>query len=163
METRTNVLETEVKAAVKQLAVQELHISDIQWKTEDAENRQRGNNLLILGIAEGLEGKDKRTYVVSLFKKAFPDLVGWNWEMEIQRAHLFPLFKKKQGKLYSQEIYPQEDEESQYMANISVGQLQDGDKKELEAPLLDKEVGAAVTALSSGKVAGSDQIPQRIL
>ncbi|KAJ1118403.1 hypothetical protein NDU88_006594 [Pleurodeles waltl] len=39
METRTDVLETEVKAAAKQSAVQESQISDIQWKLEDAENR----------------------------------------------------------------------------------------------------------------------------
>ncbi|KAJ1099616.1 hypothetical protein NDU88_004715 [Pleurodeles waltl] len=91
METRTNVLETEVKAAVKQSAVQELQISDIQWKLEDAENHQRHNNVQILGLAEGLEGQVTRAYIVSLLKKAFPDLVGWNWEMEIQRAHRFPI------------------------------------------------------------------------
>ncbi|KAJ1127685.1 hypothetical protein NDU88_006078 [Pleurodeles waltl] len=39
METHTDVLETEVKAAIKQSAVQELQISDVQWKLEDAENR----------------------------------------------------------------------------------------------------------------------------
>ncbi|KAJ1188756.1 hypothetical protein NDU88_005513 [Pleurodeles waltl] len=80
-------LETEDKATAVQTAMQGQQISDIQWKLEDAENRQRRNSLRILGLAEGLEGQDTRTYVVSLFKKAFPDLLEWNWETEIQKAH----------------------------------------------------------------------------
>ncbi|KAJ1142002.1 hypothetical protein NDU88_008330 [Pleurodeles waltl] len=87
METRTEELETEVRAATAQTATQGQQISDIQWKLEDAEKRQRLNNLRVLGIAEGLEGQDTRAYVVSLFKKAFPDLTEWDWEKEIQRAH----------------------------------------------------------------------------
>ncbi|KAJ1152554.1 hypothetical protein NDU88_005329 [Pleurodeles waltl] len=63
METRTDVLQTEVKAAIKQSAVQELQISDFQWKLEDSENRQRRNNLLILGIAEDSVQDDVRTLV----------------------------------------------------------------------------------------------------
>ncbi|KAJ1100639.1 hypothetical protein NDU88_005720 [Pleurodeles waltl] len=74
METRTEELETEVRMATAQTATQGQQISDIQWKLEDAENRQRRNNLRILGIAEDLEGQDTRAYIVSLFKKAFPDL-----------------------------------------------------------------------------------------
>ncbi|KAJ1082522.1 hypothetical protein NDU88_002687 [Pleurodeles waltl] len=95
METRTEELEIEVKAATAQTMTQGQQISDIQWKLEDAENRQRRNNLRILGIAEDLEGQDTRAYIVSLFKQAFPDLNGWDWEKEIQRAHRFPLMKKK--------------------------------------------------------------------
>ncbi|KAJ1082348.1 hypothetical protein NDU88_002516 [Pleurodeles waltl] len=57
METLTDVLETEVKAAVKQSAVQELQISDIQRKLEDAENCQRRNNLRILGIRMVWKGR----------------------------------------------------------------------------------------------------------
>ncbi|KAJ1201460.1 hypothetical protein NDU88_005269 [Pleurodeles waltl] len=93
METRTEELETEVKAAAAQTVTQGQQILDIQWILEDAENRQRLNNLRILGIAEG---QDTRAYIVSLFKKAFPDHLEWNWEIEIQRAHRFPLMRKKQ-------------------------------------------------------------------
>ncbi|KAJ1203365.1 hypothetical protein NDU88_007152 [Pleurodeles waltl] len=96
METRTEELETEVRAATAQTTTEGQQISDIQWKLEDAENHQRRNNLRILGIAEDLEGQDTRAYIVSLFKKAFPDLTGWDWEKEIQRAHRFPLMRKKQ-------------------------------------------------------------------
>ncbi|KAJ1186656.1 hypothetical protein NDU88_003437 [Pleurodeles waltl] len=74
METRTEELEIEVKAATAQTTTQGQQISDIQWKLEDAENRQRRNNLRILGIAEDLEGQDTRAYIASLFKQAFPDL-----------------------------------------------------------------------------------------
>ncbi|KAJ1217470.1 hypothetical protein NDU88_005064 [Pleurodeles waltl] len=51
METRTEELETEVRAATAQTTTQGQQISDIQWKLEDAENRQWRNNLRILGIA----------------------------------------------------------------------------------------------------------------
>ncbi|KAJ1204817.1 hypothetical protein NDU88_000255 [Pleurodeles waltl] len=97
METRTEELETEVRAATAQTTTQGQQILDIQWKLEDAENRQRRNNLRILGIAEDLEGQDTKAYIVSLFENAFPDLTGWDWEKEIQRAHHFPLMKKKQS------------------------------------------------------------------
>ncbi|KAJ1118278.1 hypothetical protein NDU88_006473 [Pleurodeles waltl] len=80
METRTEEFENEVRAATAQTTTQGQQISDIQWKLEDAENRQRLNNLRILGIAEDLEGQDTRAYITSLFKKAFPDLIGWDWE-----------------------------------------------------------------------------------
>ncbi|KAJ1096201.1 hypothetical protein NDU88_001345 [Pleurodeles waltl] len=75
METRTEELEIEVKAATAQTTTQGQQMSDIQWKLEDAENRQRRNNLRILGIAEDLEGQDTRAYIALLFKKAFPDLI----------------------------------------------------------------------------------------
>ncbi|KAJ1217951.1 hypothetical protein NDU88_005538 [Pleurodeles waltl] len=78
METRTEELETEVRATTAQTVTQGKQISDIQWKLEDAENRQRRNNLRVLDIVEGLEGHDTRAYVVSFFKKAFPDLLEWN-------------------------------------------------------------------------------------
>ncbi|KAJ1118911.1 hypothetical protein NDU88_007098 [Pleurodeles waltl] len=106
METRTKELEIEVKAATAQTTTQGQQISDIQWKLEDAENRQRRNNLRILGIAEDLEGQDTRAYIASLFKKAFPDLngmtQGWHTDkitlMEVSRhptscsiKNLYPL------------------------------------------------------------------------
>ncbi|KAJ1084952.1 hypothetical protein NDU88_005090 [Pleurodeles waltl] len=82
MESRTEELEIEVKAATAQTTTQGQQISDIQWKLEDAENRQQRNNLRILGIAEDLEGQDTRAYIASLFKKAFPDLNGLAWQLE---------------------------------------------------------------------------------
>ncbi|KAJ1108374.1 hypothetical protein NDU88_005750 [Pleurodeles waltl] len=67
---------------------------DIQWKIEDFENRQRHNNLRILGIEEGIEGQDARVYIIRLFKAAFPEQSGWDWEKEIQRAHRFHVKKQ---------------------------------------------------------------------
>ncbi|KAJ1114644.1 hypothetical protein NDU88_002879 [Pleurodeles waltl] len=63
METRTEELETEVRAATVQTTTQGQQMSDIQWKLEDAENRQRRHNLRILGIAEDLEGQDTRAFI----------------------------------------------------------------------------------------------------
>ncbi|KAJ1160840.1 hypothetical protein NDU88_001333 [Pleurodeles waltl] len=59
METRTDALETEVKATAKQTVAQEQQILDMQWKLEDAENRQRWNNLRILGVAEGIQQQQR--------------------------------------------------------------------------------------------------------
>ncbi|KAJ1117995.1 hypothetical protein NDU88_006190 [Pleurodeles waltl] len=47
METCTEELETEVRVTAAQTVTQGQQISDIQWKLEDAENRQRQNNLPI--------------------------------------------------------------------------------------------------------------------
>ncbi|KAJ1092742.1 hypothetical protein NDU88_005852 [Pleurodeles waltl] len=95
-ETCTKVLEAGIAAAVKQSAMRESQISDIQWKLEDSENHQHCNNQQILGIKEEVEGQDMRTYIAKLFKSTFSDLEGWNWDLEIQRAHQFPLYRKKQ-------------------------------------------------------------------
>ncbi|KAJ1171405.1 hypothetical protein NDU88_003267 [Pleurodeles waltl] len=51
METRTEELKIEVKAATAQMTTQGQQISDIQWKLEDAENRQRRNNFRIWAMS----------------------------------------------------------------------------------------------------------------
>ncbi|KAJ1127918.1 hypothetical protein NDU88_006311 [Pleurodeles waltl] len=71
METRTEELETEFKAAAAQKVTQGQQILDIQWNLEDVENRQRQKNLRILGIVEGLEEQDTRAYIISLFRKIY--------------------------------------------------------------------------------------------
>ncbi|KAJ1216105.1 hypothetical protein NDU88_003711 [Pleurodeles waltl] len=61
IEARANVPETDLGAVAQQAAMHDTQLSDIQWKIEDFENRQRRNNLLILGIQEGIEGQDARS------------------------------------------------------------------------------------------------------
>ncbi|KAJ1179777.1 hypothetical protein NDU88_005011 [Pleurodeles waltl] len=95
IESRASVLEGEVGTMAQQSALNKTQLTDIQWKIEDFENRQRRNNLRILGIQEGMEGKDPRAFIVKIFRAAFPDLDGWDWEKEIQRAHRFPLYLKQ--------------------------------------------------------------------
>ncbi|KAJ1144867.1 hypothetical protein NDU88_011161 [Pleurodeles waltl] len=96
IEGRADVLETDLGAMARQAAMHDTQLSDIQWKIEDFENRQRSNNLLILGIQEGTEGQDPRAYIIRLFKAAFLEQSRWDWKKEIQRAHRFPLYLKKQ-------------------------------------------------------------------
>ncbi|KAJ1089181.1 hypothetical protein NDU88_002332 [Pleurodeles waltl] len=60
--------------AMDQLKAQEAQLVDIQWKLKDQENRQRRNSLWVLRIPEGKEGTDVWSYLVELFRQAFPDL-----------------------------------------------------------------------------------------
>ncbi|KAJ1100628.1 hypothetical protein NDU88_005709 [Pleurodeles waltl] len=56
IESQANVLETELGTVAHQAAMHDTQLPDIQWKIEDFENRQRRNNLRILGTQEGAEG-----------------------------------------------------------------------------------------------------------
>ncbi|KAJ1088388.1 hypothetical protein NDU88_001545 [Pleurodeles waltl] len=54
VECRADVLESDLGAVAKQAAMHETQLSDIQWKVEDFENRQRRNNLRLIGIQEAM-------------------------------------------------------------------------------------------------------------
>ncbi|KAJ1202411.1 hypothetical protein NDU88_006211 [Pleurodeles waltl] len=71
IESRADVLETDLRAVVQQTAIHDTQLSDIQWKIEDFENRKRRNNLRLLGIQEGVEGQDPRAFIIRLFRAAF--------------------------------------------------------------------------------------------
>ncbi|KAJ1123780.1 hypothetical protein NDU88_002247 [Pleurodeles waltl] len=64
IEERIGAVEEDVDTLKQQNATQESQMTDIMWKLEDFENRQRRNNLRFLGIEEGLEGNDIRTYMI---------------------------------------------------------------------------------------------------
>ncbi|KAJ1109437.1 hypothetical protein NDU88_006798 [Pleurodeles waltl] len=96
IETCTSVLEAELGTVAQQSTKHESQLIDIQWKLEDFENRQRRNNLSILGIQEGAEGQDTRAFIFKVFKTAFPELASWDWKKEIQGAHRLPLCLKKE-------------------------------------------------------------------
>ncbi|KAJ1094261.1 hypothetical protein NDU88_007339 [Pleurodeles waltl] len=53
IECRAEGLESDLGAVTKQAAMHETQLSDIQWKVEDFENRQRRNNLRLIGIQKG--------------------------------------------------------------------------------------------------------------
>ncbi|KAJ1094340.1 hypothetical protein NDU88_007418 [Pleurodeles waltl] len=61
IECRADVLESDLGAVTKQAAMHETQLSDIQWKVEDFENRQRRNNLCLIGIQEALPRDTKRS------------------------------------------------------------------------------------------------------
>ncbi|KAJ1150243.1 hypothetical protein NDU88_003038 [Pleurodeles waltl] len=96
IECRADALESDLGVLSKQAAMLESQLSDIQWKVEDFENRQRRNNLRLIGIQEGVEGQDSRAFIIRLLKAALPEQTGWYWEKEIQRAHRFPLRLRSQ-------------------------------------------------------------------
>lgn len=66
LETRTVALEADMSGSKGQVEVHEDQLVDIQWKLEEAENRQRRNNLRFLGIPEGKEGGDVRLFMAHL-------------------------------------------------------------------------------------------------
>ncbi|KAJ1219020.1 hypothetical protein NDU88_006591 [Pleurodeles waltl] len=56
MEERTSVVEGEIEALRAQTTTHEGQLTDIMWKLEDQENRQRRNNFRFLGIKEEASG-----------------------------------------------------------------------------------------------------------
>ncbi|KAJ1103500.1 hypothetical protein NDU88_000923 [Pleurodeles waltl] len=82
MENRTAAVEVEVEALKEQAETHERQLTDIMWKLEDHENRQRRNNLRFLGIEEGVEamiergveGNYIRSHMIKLLRNAFPEL-----------------------------------------------------------------------------------------
>ncbi|KAJ1154715.1 hypothetical protein NDU88_007458 [Pleurodeles waltl] len=85
MEERIVAFKKDVDTLKEQSATRDDQLTDVMWKLEDFENRQRRNNLRFLGIPEGLEGSNIRTYMVKLLRGAFPELGNWDWENELQR------------------------------------------------------------------------------
>ncbi|KAJ1211605.1 hypothetical protein NDU88_006963 [Pleurodeles waltl] len=92
-ETQISHLEDEAGSHQSSREAMEKQLEDTQWKLTDLEDRLRRNNLRVLGVPEGLEGSDIHSFMVALFKEAFPDLQHWDWDREIQRAHRFPFSK----------------------------------------------------------------------
>ncbi|KAJ1195770.1 hypothetical protein NDU88_005038 [Pleurodeles waltl] len=62
MEERIVAVEEDVDTLKEQSATRDEQLTDVMWKLKDFENRQRRNNLRFLGIPEGLEGSNIRTY-----------------------------------------------------------------------------------------------------
>ncbi|KAJ1202736.1 hypothetical protein NDU88_006533 [Pleurodeles waltl] len=90
VETRISCLEDDAGSQQVIWETMEKQLEDTQWKLTDLEDRLRRNNLRVLGIPEGVEGSYTHSFMVALFKEAFPDLQQWDWDREIQRTHRFP-------------------------------------------------------------------------
>ncbi|KAJ1188892.1 hypothetical protein NDU88_005648 [Pleurodeles waltl] len=82
MEERTMAVEADIEALRVQTATHDGQLTDIMWKLEDLENRQRRNNLRFLGI-KGEEGNNIREYMIKMLQDAFPKLT--NWDSEVQQ------------------------------------------------------------------------------
>ncbi|KAJ1203581.1 hypothetical protein NDU88_007366 [Pleurodeles waltl] len=101
---RLGKLEAVVEAQEERLLVQSKDISQLkrgekmlQDKLESLENNMRRNNIRLLGVPEGLEGEDFKTYVIALIKETIPNIAMLNLEEDIQRVHRDP-FKKNPGR-----------------------------------------------------------------
>ncbi|KAJ1148754.1 hypothetical protein NDU88_001580 [Pleurodeles waltl] len=91
MEERTMEVEADIEVLRAQTATHDGQLTDIMWKLEDQENRQRRNNLRFLGIKEKVEGNNIRAYMIKMLQDAFPELANWDWESEVQRVHRYPV------------------------------------------------------------------------
>ncbi|KAJ1150096.1 hypothetical protein NDU88_002894 [Pleurodeles waltl] len=87
MEDRIVAVEEHMDTLKEQSAARDGQMTDVMWKMEDLENRQRRNNLRFLGIPEGLEGNNIQAYMVNLLRGAFPELKERDWGNELQRVH----------------------------------------------------------------------------
>lgn len=58
-------------------------VAELKEKLDDFENRQRRNNLRIMGFPMGVEGND----AVGFLEKWLPDILGLSDPIEIERAH----------------------------------------------------------------------------
>ncbi|KAJ1120584.1 hypothetical protein NDU88_008747 [Pleurodeles waltl] len=97
MEDRIVAVEEDMDTLKEQSAARDGQMTDVMWKMEDLENRQRSNNLRFLGIPEGLEGNNIQAYMVNLLRGAFPELGDRDWGNELQRVHRFPTIRRGGG------------------------------------------------------------------
>ncbi|KAJ1190703.1 hypothetical protein NDU88_000025 [Pleurodeles waltl] len=82
MEDRIVAVEDDIDTLKEQNTAREGQLTDVMWKIEDLENRQRRNNLRFLGKPEGLEGDNIQAYMVVLLRGAFPELGNRDWDNE---------------------------------------------------------------------------------
>ncbi|KAJ1149987.1 hypothetical protein NDU88_002785 [Pleurodeles waltl] len=64
MEDRIVAVEDDMDTLKEQNAARDGQLTDVMWKIEDLENRQRRNNIRFLGIPEGLEGNNIQAYMM---------------------------------------------------------------------------------------------------
>lgn len=66
-----------------------LKVKALEYREEDAENRNRRNNLCIIGLAEGMEGNHPTTFVKDLLRSLLPDAC-LSPQYVVERAHSVP-------------------------------------------------------------------------
>ncbi|KAJ1190646.1 hypothetical protein NDU88_007384 [Pleurodeles waltl] len=88
MEDRIVAVEEDMHTLKEQSAARDGQMTDMMWKMEDLENRQRRNNLRFLGIPEGLKGNNIQAYMVNLLRGAFPELGDRDWEFQYADANM---------------------------------------------------------------------------
>ncbi|KAJ1208936.1 hypothetical protein NDU88_004315 [Pleurodeles waltl] len=94
MEDRIVAVKEDMDTLKEQSAARDVQMTDVMWKMEDLENRQRRNNLRFLGIPEGLEGNNRQAYMVNLLRGAFPELGDRDWGLQLPLQFTSWLLKK---------------------------------------------------------------------
>lgn len=61
----------------------------LEYRAEDAENRNRRNNLRIVGLPEGAEGGDPTSFIEGLLRDLLPE-ARWSSYFTVERAHRIP-------------------------------------------------------------------------
>ena len=92
-EQRIGLLEDDSMEQSASLRTLHTKVKALESRAEDAENRNRRNNLRIIGLPEGVEGKDPTAYVEDLLRSVLPD-ARFSPHYTAERAHRVP---PKQG------------------------------------------------------------------
>lgn len=74
----------------------ELQVKNLEIRAEDAENRNRRNNLRVLGLPEGAEGADPVAFMEELLPSLLPKAKFSN-HFSIERAHRIPASRGPPG------------------------------------------------------------------
>lgn len=73
-----------------------IRVKHLESRAEDAENRNRRNNLRIIGLPEGAEGKDTTLFTEQLLQSLLPRAT-FSPQFVVERAHRIPIVRGPQG------------------------------------------------------------------
>lgn len=89
VETRVGDMEEAVRDHTATLHTVQVLLKNLEAKSEDAENRNRHNNLRIIGLPEGTEGQDTPAFTECLLRTLFPQ-APFSPHFVVERAHRMP-------------------------------------------------------------------------
>lgn len=96
VEQRVSQNEDTVRDHGADLHVLKTKVKVLEARAEDAENRNRRNNLRILGLPEGAEGMDPTAFAEHLLQQLLPS-ARFSPFFTVERAHRIPFTKVPQG------------------------------------------------------------------
>lgn len=89
VEQRVSQTEDTVRDHVADLHTLKTKVKVLEARAEDAENRNRRNNLRIIGLPEGAEGSNATTFTMRLLQQLFPS-ARFSPFFTVERAHRIP-------------------------------------------------------------------------
>lgn len=88
-ETEQRIGLTEVMEHSAALRTLQTKVKSLDYQAEDGENRNRRNNLRIIGLPEGAEGGNLMGFIEDMLRKILPD-VHFSPQYNVERAHRIP-------------------------------------------------------------------------